>query len=94
MEIKYIVRKTGQIQSEVPPAEKMLKFLYHHPFGRTAILPLVKQKIVSDWYGRKMYKKSSVKKIKSFVDTLRIDMSESEKIWMNFPRSMILFLES
>ncbi|REC47528.1 phosphatidylserine decarboxylase [Chryseobacterium pennipullorum] len=79
MEIKYIVRKTGQIQREVPPAERMLKFLYHHPFGKTAILPLVKQKIVSDWYGRKMYKKSSVKRIKSFVDTLKIDLSESEK---------------
>lgn len=79
MEIKYIVRKTGQVQKEVPPAERMLKFLYHHPFGKTAILPLVKQKIISDWYGKKMYKKASVKKIKNFVDTLRIDMSESEK---------------
>lgn len=79
MEIKYIDRRTGNILIENPPKERLLKFLYHHPFGRTAILPLVKQKFLSEFYGRKMNKLSSKNRIKNFVSLLDIDMTEAQK---------------
>lgn len=79
MGIKYKNRTTGEVQSETPPAEGLLKFLYDNPFGKTAILPLAKRKFISTLYGRKMDKPSSTKKIKDFVQTLGIDMSESQK---------------
>ena len=79
MEIKFINRKTGEIQKETPPAEGLLKFLYDNPFGKTAILPLAKRKFISSKYGKKMNKAKSTRKIQAFVNSLGIDMSESEK---------------
>ena len=79
MQIKYIDRKSGKTIIETPPGEGFLKFLYHNPFGKLAILPIAKRKFLSSWYGRKMDKASSVKKIKGFVKELGIDMSEAIK---------------
>lgn len=79
MKIKFIDRKTGNIISESPPAEGLLKFLYDNPFGKTAILPIAKRKYISEVYGRKMNRPSSTKKIQAFINQLNIDMNESEK---------------
>lgn len=79
MRIKYINRSTGNIEFENPPAEGLLKFLYDNPFGAKTILPLVKRKLITARYGRRMDRKSSVKKIQPFVSSLKIDMSESLK---------------
>lgn len=79
MKIKFIDRKTKKTITENPPAEGLLKFLYDNPFGKTAVLPIAKRKFISEFYGKRMYKSSSTKKIKEFVKQLDIDMSESEK---------------
>lgn len=79
MKISYINRKTGDLVTERPPAEGLLKLLYDNPFGKTAVLPIAKRKLISEIYGRKMNNPSSVKKIKPFISKLGIDMSESEK---------------
>ncbi|OSY88125.1 phosphatidylserine decarboxylase [Tenacibaculum holothuriorum] len=79
MEIKFIDRKTGKTEIETPPGVGFLKFLYHNPFGKLAILPIAKRKFLSTWYGKKMDNPSSTKKIEVFVNQLNIDMSEAEK---------------
>lgn len=77
--IKYIKRKTGEVITENPPGEGFLKFLYYNPFGELTLNLLVKRKVLSAFYGRLMNLKRSTKKIASFVATLKIDMSESQK---------------
>ena len=79
MQIKFIDRKSGNIITEKPPGEAFLKLLYNNPFGKIAILPLAKRKFLSSWYGKKMDKTSSVKKIRGFVKRLDINMNEAEK---------------
>jgi phosphatidylserine decarboxylase len=79
VEIKFVNRATGKIDFETPPAEGLLKFLYDNPFGKVTLLPLAKRKFFSATIGKKMNKKKSVKKINNFVQTLKIDMSESAK---------------
>lgn len=79
MAIQFIDRSTGTLKTETPPAEGLLKFTYNNPLGKLALLPLAKRKFVSEMYGRKMDKPSSVNKIQSFVDELAIDMTEAEK---------------
>jgi len=79
MQISFINRKTGELIHENPPAEGLLKFLYDNPFGKTAILPIAKRKFVTELYGSRMDRPSSVKRIQGFIDQLNIDMSESEK---------------
>lgn len=79
MKIQFINRKTGEQQIETPPGEVFLKLLYNNPFGKMLFLPLVKRKFLSEWYGRKMNKPSSTKKIAQFVEDLQIDMTEANK---------------
>ena len=79
MQIKFIDRKTGEIKLETPPGEGFLKLLYNNPFGKMAILPIAKRKFLSSWYGRKMNKPSSTKKIPEFVQQLNIDINEAQK---------------
>lgn len=84
MKIQYIDRKTGNLISENPPGEFLLRFLYDNPFGKAAILPIAKRKFVTEFYGRRMNRPSSVDKIQDFVDSLGIDMSESKKAVSEF----------
>ncbi|WNJ20308.1 archaetidylserine decarboxylase [Pontibacter sp. G13] len=79
MQITYIDRHTGEIKHENPPAEGLLNALYHNPFGKMALLPLVKRKFISEFYGRSMKSPSSVNRIEEFVQKMGIDMSESLK---------------
>ena len=79
MEIQYINRKTGEIEVETPPAEGLLRFLYGNTFGKWAVLPFAKQKMISRRYGKMMDAPSSVKKIPEFVRSLKIDMEEAAK---------------
>ncbi len=75
--IHYIDRKTGEIQQEIVPGERWLKWLYHTPLGELALQGVVKRKFLSQWYGRKMDTTASRRKIKAFVASLQIDMDEA-----------------
>ena len=77
MQIKYIDRKSGKTIIETPPGEGFLKFLYHNPFGKLAILPIAKRKFLSTWYGKKMDKASSVKNLFQITLPLMIFSTES-----------------
>jgi len=79
MEIKFINRSNNSTEIERPPGEALLDFLYHNPFGEKIVLPIAKQKFISKWYGKKMDSPSSKKKIKPFVKSLNIDMTEAQK---------------
>ena len=79
MQIKFIDRKSGNTITETPPGEVFLKLLYNNPFGKMAFLPIAKRKFLSAWYGKKMNKPKSVKKIDGFVKQLNIDINEAEK---------------
>ncbi|TDQ24073.1 archaetidylserine decarboxylase [Tenacibaculum caenipelagi] len=79
MQIKFIDRKSGKIITETPPGEGYLKLLYNNPFGKMALLPLVKRKFLSSWYGKLMNKPGSINKINNFVRELQIDMNEAER---------------
>ena len=52
--IKYIERKTGEVLTEKVPGEKYLKFLYYNPLGELPLNLVVKKKILTEFYGRKM----------------------------------------
>lgn len=77
--IKYINRKNGELITETPPGENLLKFLYYNPFGELALSLLVKRKLLSELYGRLMNRPNAEKRIRSFVKTLNIDMDEAVK---------------
>lgn len=77
--INYIERKTGEIKVEIPPGEGFLKFLYYNPLGKLPLNLVVRKKFLTDYYGKKMSEKSSVEKIKPFIEENFINMNESKK---------------
>lgn len=76
LKIQYINRATGEIKTETPPAEKLLKFLYANPIGKATLLPIVTKKIISETYGRFMKSPSSKKRIQPFINEYDINMEE------------------
>lgn len=77
--IEYIERKTGEIKIEKVPGEKYLKFLYYNPFGELPLNLVVKKKFLTEYYGKKMDKPESVKKIPSFIEQADINIAEAKK---------------
>lgn len=84
MTIKYIDRQTGKVNTETPPGEGFLKFLYQNPLGKLALHGFVKRKFLSSYYGKLMDKPKSKKRILPFIKQLNIDMSEAEKTVNDF----------
>lgn len=82
--IEYIERKTGEKKTEKVPGEKFLKFLYYNPFGKLALDLLVKRKFLTAIYGKIMSTNYSKKNIKPFIESLNIDMNESDTEIENF----------
>lgn len=77
--IEYIERKTGEIKVEKVPGEKYLKFLYYNPLGELPLNLVVKKKFLTEYYGKKMDKPESVKKIPSFIEQADINIAEAKK---------------
>lgn len=77
-EIRYVNRKNGEVEIEKVPGEFWLKWLYYNPVGKLALKTFVKNKFVSELYGRKMDAKKSSNKIADFVKEFDIDLNEAE----------------
>lgn len=77
--IEYIERKTGEIKVEKVPGEKYLKFLYYNPLGELPLNLVVKKKFLTEYYGKKMDKPESVKKVPSFIEQADINIAEAKK---------------
>lgn len=77
--IDYIERKTGEILTEKVPGEKYLKFLYYNPLGELPLKFVVRKKFLTEWYGKSMDKKESVKKIPGFIAEAGVNISEAKK---------------
>ena len=77
--IHYIERESGTVKTEKVPREFWLHWLYANPLGEASLNLLVKRKLVSDWYGKRMDSPESAEKIAPFVEAYGIDLSEAKK---------------
>jgi phosphatidylserine decarboxylase len=77
--IQYFDRQSGLLKTEKVAGEKWLVWLYHNPVGESTLWALAKRKVVSSFYGDRMDRSSSTKKIKPFVEEFDIDMSTAQK---------------
>jgi len=77
--IKYIERNSGQIKTEQVYGEAWLHWLYNNPVGQLSLYAIVKRKFLSDWYGKRMNRPKSAKKIANFVAKYHIDLSEAKQ---------------
>ena len=78
MSIYFVDRKTGQTKEETVVGHKFLKWLYNTNSGSFALETLLKRKMFSSLYGKLQDTRFSSRKIRGFVDSLEIDMSEAK----------------
>ncbi len=78
--IVYIDRESGEMKIEKVPGEAWLYWLYYNPVGELSMNAMVKNKFLSNWYGKQMDKPSSKGKIEGFVEDFNMDLTEAVKI--------------
>lgn len=78
-DIKFVNRKTGNIEVEKVAGEAYLKWLYYNPIGKLATKTIIKNKFLSEYYGKKMKSSDSKFNIPSFVDKFGINLEESQE---------------
>jgi len=81
--IQYVNRETKEVKIEKVPGEFWLSWLYNNPLGELSLEVLVKRKIVSEWYGKRMDSPESADKIDEFVKDYNIDLGEAQKSKFN-----------
>lgn len=74
--IRYFNRYTGTIEDEEIYGERYLRWIYGTRAGRLCLEGLVKRLWFSRWYGWRMRRPSSRRKVQPFVDRYRLDAEE------------------
>ncbi|MFA6808622.1 MAG: phosphatidylserine decarboxylase [Eubacteriales bacterium] len=78
MAIYYIDRITGRTEEEIVAGDKFLKWIYETSSGQLLLEAFIKKKAFSYIYGKFQDLSISKNKIKSFIDDLKIDMTEAK----------------
>ena len=74
--IRYFNRRTGRLETEEVYGEGFLRWTYGSPLGRIALHALAKRSLFSRWYGWRMNRAASRKKIQPFLQTYVVDTGE------------------
>ena len=74
--ILYYNRYTGDIESEAVYGEGFLKFTYGNPLGKLTLSAMVRRAWFSRFYGWRMRRRASARRIRPFVDRYGLDPRE------------------
>lgn len=74
--VLYYNRYTREIEEEEIYGEGFLKFAYGNPFGKLTLWAAVRRAWFSKWYGWRMRRPASAKKVRPFVDGYGLDPEE------------------
>ncbi len=74
--IHYFNRYTQHVEQEQVYGAGWMRWTYCNPFGRLALDALVKRPIFSQWYGWRMNRPFSRRKVLPFINTYRVDVNE------------------
>jgi len=74
--IQYYSRPNGRIETEAVYGENFVRWTYHRPLGRLALHLFAKRALFSRWYGWRMKRPESRKKVAPFIKRYAIDTTE------------------
>jgi phosphatidylserine decarboxylase len=77
--IRYFDRYERELKVEPIYGERWLRFAYENPAGRFLVWLLVRRKIFSWWYGRKMRARWSGLQVLPFIEKYGLDVDEFAK---------------
>lgn len=75
-QVQYFNRYTNRIEIESIYGEAPLRWIYGTPLGRLALHAIVKRSCFSRWYGWRMNRPVSRRKIRPFVERYNVDPGE------------------
>jgi phosphatidylserine decarboxylase len=82
--LTYYDRYTGRLEEEAIYGGGWIRWLYETPAGQVALHVLIKRAFFSYWYGWRMNRPASRKKIEPFIEKFRLDPSEFDKPLSSF----------
>lgn len=74
--VRFVNRRTGQIEEEKIYGEKALRWTYETGLGRVALHLLVSRRYFSRWYGRRMSRPASRELVQPFIRDYGLDPAE------------------
>lgn len=74
--IHYFNRYTQRLEEEQVYGARWMRWTYGNPFGRLALELLVKRPFFSRWYGWRMNRPASARKIRPFIRTYELNVAE------------------
>lgn len=74
--IHYYNRYTQRLETEQVYGAHWMRWTYGNPFGRLALELFVKRPFFSRWYGWRMNRPASARKIRPFIRTYELNVSE------------------
>jgi phosphatidylserine decarboxylase len=74
--VRFVNRRTGQIEQEKIYGEKALHWTYETGLGRVALRLLVSRRFFSRWYGRRMSRPASRELVQPFIRDYGLDPGE------------------
>jgi phosphatidylserine decarboxylase len=74
--IEFHNRLTGRLETEHIYGEGFLRFVYENPLGALPLHTLVKRRLFSAWYGRRMDAPDTRKAVEAFIRHYGIDVTE------------------
>lgn len=74
--IRYFNRHTQQEETEQVYGESFLRWTYGNPLGKLALHALVKRHGFSTWYGKRMSKLGSARRIQPFIEKYGMNPAE------------------
>lgn len=74
--IEFFNRYTGRMEREKVYGAAWMRWTYANPFGRLALETIVKRPFFSRWYGWRMDRPASRRKILPFIQTFGLDVGE------------------
>src|SRR3954471_19392650 len=82
---------SGKIETEIIYEEQWLRWAYEHPVGRAATSLLIKRALFSKWYGWRMSRPESRKRVLPFIETYHINVEEMAEPPETFPNFNAFF---
>ncbi len=74
--INFFNRYTQRIERELVYGAAWMRWTYCNPFGRIALKALIKRPLFSRWYGWRMNRPISRRKVLPFIRNFRLDVNE------------------
>jgi len=74
--IEFFNRYSGRVEQEQVYGAGWMRWTYTNPFGRLALMALVRRPLFSRWYGWRMDRPASRKKIRPFIHDFGVDITE------------------